>query len=119
MPSGGGMSAGVGMGQAQTFETYSLDKLTVASVTSQEHMTVSITIDELDITSIYVGQEAIVSVDALGGEQFEAQISKISNSGENEGGNRCECAVCCKACSRSAVEAENATLEEIAFHCMK
>lgn len=76
-----------GMGQTQTFETYDLDKLTVASVTSQEHMTVSITIDELDITSIYVGQEAIVSVDALGGEQFEAQISKISNSGENEGGN--------------------------------
>ena len=86
MSAGGGMNMG-GMGQTQTFETYSLDKLTVASVTSQEHMTVSITIDELDITSIYVGQEAIVSVDALGGEQFEAQISKISNSGENEGGN--------------------------------
>lgn len=92
VPSGGGMSSGGGMnmggmGQTQTFETYTLDKLTVASVTSQEHMTVSITIDELDITSIYVGQEAIVSVDALGGEQFEAQISRISNSGENEGGN--------------------------------
>lgn len=90
MPSGGtaggGMTMG-GMGQVQTFETYSLDKLTIASVTSQEHMTVSITIDELDITKIYVGQTAVVSVDALGGEQFEAEITKISNSGENEGGN--------------------------------
>ena len=76
-----------GMGQVQTFETYSLDKLTVASVTSQEHMTVSITIDELDITKIYVGQAAVVSVDALGGEQFDAEITKVSNSGENEGGN--------------------------------
>ena len=87
----GGMSAGGGMpggmGQTQTFETYSLEKLTVASVTSQEHMTVSITIDELDITKIYVGQAAVVSVDALGGEQFEAEITKVSNSGENEGGN--------------------------------
>lgn len=90
-PSGGGMSAGImtmgGMGQAQTFETYSLKELTIASVTSQEHMTVSITIDELDITKIYVGQSAVVSVDALGGEQFEAEITKISNSGENDGGN--------------------------------
>lgn len=81
---GGGMG---GNGSVQSFEPYSLEKLTVASVTSQEHMTVSITVDELDITKIYVGQAAVVSVDALGGEQFEAEITKISNSGENEGGN--------------------------------
>lgn len=92
MPSGGSMSAGGGMTmggmvQVQTFETYTLDKLTIASVTSQEHMTVSITIDELDITKIYVGQSAVVSVDALGGEQFDAQITEISNSGDNSGGN--------------------------------
>lgn len=89
-PSGGMSASGGmadGMGQIQTFEPYSLEKLTVASVTSQEHMTVSITIDELDITKIYVGQAAVVSVDALGGEQFEAEITKVSNSGENEGGN--------------------------------
>ena len=90
-PSSGGMGSGgggmTGGSAAQIFETYSLEKLTVASVTSQEHMTVSITIDELDITNIYVGQTAVVSVDALGGEQFEAEITKISNSGENEGGN--------------------------------
>jgi len=85
MSAGGGMTGG--MGQVQTFETYSLDKLTVASVTSQEHMTVPITVDELDITKIYVGQAAMVSVDALGGEQFEAEITKVSNSGVNEGGN--------------------------------
>ena len=90
MPSGGTAGGGItmgGMGEVQTFETYSLDKLTIASVTSQEHMTVSITIDELDITKIHVGQTAVVSVAALGGEQFEAEITRISNSGENEGGN--------------------------------
>ena len=88
-PSGGGVAGGRvgGNGSVQSFEPYSLEKLTVASVTSQEHMTVSITIDELDITKIYVGQAAVVSVDALGGEQFEAEITKVSNSGENEGGN--------------------------------
>lgn len=84
---GNSTSSGGGTSQTQTFEVYSLTKLTIASVTSQEHMTVSITIDELDITKIYVGQDAVVSVDALGGEQFEAEITSISNSGANDGGN--------------------------------
>lgn len=85
----GGMTSGGGSAgsQTQAYEMYTLDKLTIASVTSQEHMTVSITIDELDITKIYVGQQAVVSVDALGGEQFDATITGIANSGENDGGN--------------------------------
>lgn len=83
---GGGMAGG-GTGQAQTFTLYSLDKVTVASVTSQEHMGVSISIDELDITNIFIGQEATVCVDALGGEQFDATVTGIANSGSNSGGN--------------------------------
>lgn len=85
MGAGGGMTGG--LGQAQSFALYSTDKLTVASVTSQEHMTVSITVDELDITQIHVDQEAVITVDALGGEYFDAVVTAISNSGENEGGN--------------------------------
>ena len=46
-----------------------------------------ITIAELDISKLHVGQAATVSVDALGGEQFDATITEIANSGENEGGN--------------------------------
>ena len=83
---GGGMSSG-GMGQTQTFEKYSLDKLTVASVTSQEHMTLDVTVDELDISKIYVGQSAAITIDALAGEHFSATVSQISNSGTNDGGN--------------------------------
>ena len=86
MSMGGGMSSG-GMGQTQTFEKYSLDKLTVASVTSQEHMTLDVTVDELDISKIYVGQSATVTVDALAGERFSATVSQISNSGTNDGGS--------------------------------
>jgi len=41
----------------------------------------------LEISNIYAGQSAVVSVDALGGEQFDATVTKISNSGVNEGGN--------------------------------
>ncbi len=83
---GGGMSSG-GMGQTQTFEKYSLDKLTVASVTSQEHMTLDVTVDELDISKIYVGQSATVTIDALAGERFSATVSQIANSGTNDGGS--------------------------------
>ena len=93
MTNGGGMAGGMtgggtaGGSMMAVFEPYSLEKLTVASVTSQEHMTLSITIDELDITKIFVGQETIVSVDALGGEQFDATVTQIASSGENNGGN--------------------------------
>lgn len=87
---GGGSSGGGSMGsgtQTQTFTLYSLNKITVASVTSQENMGVSITVDELDITKLYVGQKATVSVDALGGQQFDASITNIANNGSNSGGN--------------------------------
>lgn len=83
---GGGMSSG-GTGQTQAFEKYSLDKLTVASVTSQERMTLDVTVDELDISKIYVGQSATVTVDALAGEHFSATVSQIANSGTNDGGS--------------------------------
>ena len=46
-----------------------------------------ITVDELDITKIYIGQAATITMDALAGESFSATVSQISNSGTNEGGN--------------------------------
>lgn len=80
----GGMASGA---QSEQFTLYSQEKLTVASVTSQEYMTLEITVDELDITKIYVGQAATVSMDALPGEHFDASVSQVSASGTNEGGN--------------------------------
>ena len=82
-----GGSVGGGNAQTPSFETYTLEHLSIGSVTSQEHMSVEISVDELDISQIHSGQEAIVSVDALGGEQFPATLTRISSTGENEGGN--------------------------------
>ena len=87
--SGGGMAGGMmpgGSGQEED-PYYSMEKLTIASVTSQEQMTVEILVDELDITKIYIGQSAVVTIDALAGERYTAVVTKIANSGENEGGN--------------------------------
>ena len=88
MPSGG-MSGRMPTGGMVEEEDpyYSMEKLTIASVTSQEHMTVEITVDELDISKVYMGQSATVTMDALAGESFAATVTKIANSGENEGGN--------------------------------
>ena len=90
MPSmgGGGMpSMGGGTYQEESEELYGLDTVTIAAVTAQEYVTVQITVDELDVLSLYVGQEACVTVEALPGQQFAGTVTGISSSGENGGGN--------------------------------
>lgn len=90
MGSMGGMAGmgGMGSGAAQpAFEPYSLETLTIASVTSQQEMTLEITVDEQDIARVARGQEAVVTVEALTGQQFPAIVTSIGNTGTNEGGS--------------------------------
>lgn len=87
---GGNSVSGFGGGtgqQEEEYVLYGMETVTIASVISQEEMTVEITVDELDITKIFTGQSAVVSVDALPGETFDATVSKNATSGENDGGN--------------------------------
>lgn len=86
--SGGGMpSFGGGAMTEDADDLYSLDMVTIASVTPQETVTIQITVDELDISKLYVGQSAAVTVNALTGQQFMGTVTDIAASGENEGGN--------------------------------
>ena len=88
MPSmGGGMPGGGGMGQEESEELYALDTVTIASVTEQETAHIQITVDELDVLKLYVGQAAEVTVGALQGQQFAGTVTSISADGENGGGN--------------------------------
>ena len=64
-----------------------LTDLTVATVTPQDSFELKITLDELDIGSVAIGQTASVTLDALKGETFEAHIKSISGTGINAGGN--------------------------------
>lgn len=75
------------MVQEESEELFGLDIVTIASVTEQECVTVSITVDELDVLKFSVGQAANVTVGALPGQQFTGTVTDISASGENEGGN--------------------------------
>lgn len=80
---GGGMAAS----PAPAFTPYTLETLTIASLTSQEEMVLEITVDEQDIGSLYIGQEATITVEALTGQSFPARISSIGNTGTNSGGS--------------------------------
>lgn len=82
-----GGSMGGSISQSPAFEVYSPGHVSIGSVTSQEHMTVEITVDEQDISRLSPGQEAVITVDALGGESFDATVTRIANSGENSGGS--------------------------------
>ena len=85
---GGGMpGAGGGMNHEDSDELYALDTVTIASVTAQERVSVSITVDELDVLKLFTGQAASVSVGALPGQQFAGTVTEISANGESEGGN--------------------------------
>ena len=68
-------------------ELYSLTGTTIMSITPQEKMTITITIDELDILSVAKGDEATVTIDALTGRSFTGTVTAINTSGSNSGGN--------------------------------
>lgn len=85
--SGGSMSGFGSAAQEEEYELYSLDTVTVASVTPQTEMTLEITIDELDISKLHVGQSASISVGAISGQSFDAVITAIGATGTNEGGS--------------------------------
>lgn len=49
-------------------------------------MILSVNIDELDILSIQKGQKAVITLDALEGQEFEGELTGISDTASNSGG---------------------------------
>lgn len=91
MPGGMGSLSGIlggfSGGSVAAFEPYSLDTLTIATVTSQEQMTLEITVDEQDISHFRTGMEAEITVEALTGQSFPAVVTAIGSTGTNSGGS--------------------------------
>lgn len=86
----GSISGGFSQGSQQTesaFELYGLEMAEIAAVTAQDTMTLEISVDELDISKVFVGQTARITVDALSGESFEGTVTEIGNTGTSSGGN--------------------------------
>ena len=66
---------------------YTISENTLCTVTPQDQATIKITVDELDINSLSLGDEAQITLDALSGQRFTGTVSKINTTGTNSGGN--------------------------------
>ncbi len=67
--------------------SYTIAEQTVLSITPQDTMTISISVDELDILSLSEGQSAEITLDALTGRSFTGAVTSIATTGTNSGGN--------------------------------
>lgn len=83
-PTMGGMG---GAAQEEEEELFDLEGEVLLTVTPQETVSLTITLDEQDIAKVFVGQSAQVKVEALRGQVFEAEVTKVSISGSNSGGS--------------------------------
>ena len=81
----GGMMGGIQ--EEETYERYSLEKSIIMAVTAQEEMTLTITVDESDISKLRVGQQAQIKLDALRNDRFTGTIRELGTTGENNGGS--------------------------------
>lgn len=67
-------------------ETADAGMETAFTISKSENMLLSVNIDELDILSVQEGQKATVTLDALEGQEFEGELSKINRTASNNGG---------------------------------
>ncbi len=77
----------IGGGEAQNDELFPRQKKTALAVIPDSSMTVTMSVDELDIPYYELGQKADVQVDALPNQSFSAVVEEISAVGRNSGGN--------------------------------
>lgn len=76
-----------GYTQEETFELFDPEGTVLMSVTPLETMTLSIYVDEQDISKVQLGMTAEVAVTALKNETFTATVTEIGNVGTNNGGS--------------------------------
>lgn len=56
------------------------------TVSTNENMLITISVDELDILSVKTGQAVSVTLDALDGQTFDGTVQSIDTTGSNSGG---------------------------------
>ena len=57
------------------------------TVTHQDTMTLTVAVDESDISSVKTGMSAEITVNALPEEVFEGEITKVAKTGSGNGGS--------------------------------
>lgn len=83
----GGFSFSGGSQSSTVEETYIAKETELCTLTVFDRVDIVLSVDELDIGSLYVGQSVEVTLDALKGQVFSAEIREIDPNGSNSGGN--------------------------------
>lgn len=82
MPSMGGYG-----GSSTQTQLYDLAGDVLMTVTPQDTMTLTVAVDEADISSVKTGMSAEITVNALPEEAFEGEITKVAKAGSGNGGS--------------------------------
>ena len=82
MPSMGGYG-----GSTSQSQLYDLVGDVLMTVTPQNTMTLTVAVDEADISSVKTGMIAEITVNALPDEVFEGEITKVAKTGNGNGGS--------------------------------
>lgn len=81
-----GSSSGDGSSNSSENQ-YSVYEAAAFTIASDKEATVAINVDELDIQSVAEGQTAVVTLDALEGEEFEGTITHVSGTASSGSGS--------------------------------
>ena len=84
---GGGMTGGTAAATDETPKDYVMDETELCTLTDYETAEITLTVDELDIARLSIGQAVTVTLDALPGQSFDGEITEIDPNGENSGGS--------------------------------
>lgn len=76
-----------GFGNTEQFDMFPLEEQKVMNLIPQNTVSIPVSIDELDVLNVNVGQSAIVTLDALPGQTFTGTVTDINLNGNNQGGN--------------------------------
>ena len=84
---GGGMTGGDAAAADDTPKDYIMGETELCTLTDYDTAEITLTVDELDIARLSIGQAVTVTLDALPGQSFDGEITEIDPNGENSGGS--------------------------------
>ncbi len=79
-------STGMTAAGGDTSTASSDDHMTIATVCPNATMSVSVSIDESDILSLKEGQEATVTIDSIGDDEFTGTVTDVDTTGTSSSG---------------------------------